>query len=129
MDYLLIALGGAIGSAARYLLGNWSQALVGDPDFPLGTFVVNVSGAFLVGVAFGLSGGWPLSTGGWPFIAVGVLGGYTTFSTFAQDTLKLLIEGRYGMVLLNVLTGPAGLIAVYIGVILIRGFKSVGGTV
>jgi CrcB protein len=117
INYLLVALGAALGAAARYSLGNWSQTLAGKPDFPLGTFVVNVSGAFLSGMAFSISGGWPIPAGSWQLVAVGVLGGYTTFSTFALDTLELLAEGKYGMVLLNLLTGPAGLLAVYLGVV------------
>jgi fluoride exporter len=117
MSYLLVALGAALGAAARYLLDNWTQALAGKPDFPLGTFVVNITGAFLVGIAFSLSGGWPITTGGWQLVAIGVLGGYTTFSTFSQDTLELLAARKYGLVFLNLLTGPAGLIAVFLGVI------------
>jgi CrcB protein len=117
VSYLLVALGAAFGAAARYLLDNGTQALAGKPDFPLGTFVVNITGAFLVGIAFSLSGGWPITTGGWQLVAIGVLGGYTTFSTFSQDTLELLAARKYGLVFLNLLTGPAGLIAVFLGVI------------
>ena len=118
MSYLLVALGAAIGAAARYLLDNWTQALAGKPDFPLGTFVVNITGAFLVGIGFSLSGGWPITTGGWQLLSIGVLGGYTTFSTFSQDTLELLAAHKYGLVFLNLLTGPVGLIAVFLGVVL-----------
>jgi CrcB protein len=120
MNYLLVALGAAIGAAARYLLDSWTQALAGKPDFPLGTFVVNVTGAFLVGIAFSISGGWPISVEGWQLVSIGVLGGYTTFSTFSQDTLELLAGRKYELVFLNLLTGPAGLVAVFFGVIIGR---------
>jgi CrcB protein len=120
MNYLLVALGAAIGAAARYLLDNGTQALAGKPDFPLGTFVVNVTGAFLVGIAFSISGGWPISVEGWQLVSIGVLGGYTTFSTFSQDTLELLAGRKYELVFLNLLTGPAGLVAVFLGVVVGR---------
>ncbi len=51
-------------------------------------------------------------------LSIGVLGGYTTFSTFSQDTLELLAAHKYGLVFLNLLTGPAGLISVFLGVVL-----------
>jgi CrcB protein len=112
MSYLLVALGAAFGAAARYLLG---------------TFVVNITGAFLVGIAFSLSGGWPITTGGWQLVSIGVLGGYTTFSTFSQDTLELLAGRKYGLVFLNLLTGPAGLIAVFLGVLVGQSLLQSGG--
>lgn len=118
MSYLLVALGAALGAATRYLVDNGSQALAGKPDFPLGIFVVNVTGAFLVGVAFSLSGGWPITGEGWQLVSIGALGGYTTFSTFSQDMLELLAGRKYGLALLNLLTGPAGLAAVFLGVVL-----------
>ena len=120
MNYLLVALGAAIGAVARYLLDNWTQALAGKPDFPLGTFVVNVTGAFLAGIAFSISGGWPISVEGWQLVSIGALGGYTTFSTFSQDMLELLAGRKYGLAFLNLLTGPAGLAAVFLGVLIGR---------
>jgi MFS family permease len=74
MNVLFVALGGAIGSAARYLVG----ALIADrfgPDFPWGTFIVNVSGSFLIGVILSFVGGGQLPAGARPFLAVGVMGG------------------------------------------------------
>jgi|SRR5215212_1618314 len=117
MSYLFIALGAAFGAAGRYLLEKWTYTWAGKPDFPIGTFIVNIIGAFLVGVAFSLSGVWPIPAEGWQLVAVGMLGGYTTFSTFAQDTLTLLAAHKYGLAFLNLLTGPAGLVAVAFGVV------------
>ena len=77
---------------ARYLVG----ASVGNyfgPDLPLGTFIVNVSGSFLIGVVLSFVGGGLLSAGARPFIIVGVLGGYTTFSTYTHETLQLIQDG------------------------------------
>ena len=67
MNVLFVALGGAIGSVGRYLMGAWVQGLVGNPGFHWGTFFVNIVGAFLIGVVFGLSkdGPFPPKRGRW----------------------------------------------------------------
>jgi CrcB protein len=93
-DLLLVAAGGALGSAARYGVGR----LVG-PQLtgvvPWQTFIVNATGSFLIGLALVAAArlGWP----GWwrPFLAVGILGGYTTFSTFALETVEFALRGAY----------------------------------
>jgi CrcB protein len=125
MNLLLVALGGAIGSAARYLVGAFVGNYFG-PDFPWGTFIVNVSGSFLIGVVLSFVGGGLLPAGARPFIAVGVLGGYTTFSTYTHETLQLIQDGELGAAAFNTLGQVvAGLIAVYLGVVLGR---ALGGT-
>ena len=130
MNVLLIALGGAIGSVGRYLMGAWFQGMVGNPGFPWGTFVVNVIGAFLIGVAFGLSKDGPLSSQAWTLVVIGALGGYTTFSTFALETLEQFADGRVGGGLLNAFGQLAiGLVAAYLGVIVIRGLQGMGGSI
>jgi CrcB protein len=114
-DLVLVAVGGGVGSSLRYLVGKamGSQA---DVVFPWHTLAVNLSGAFLIGVLIVAAArqGWP----GWwrPLIAVGVLGGYTTFSTFSLDTYRLLEEGHPGQAALNAFgTLAAGLVAVWLG--------------
>jgi fluoride exporter len=94
LGVLFVALGGAIGSAARYLVSGWFAARFG-PAFPYGTFVINVTGSFIIGLflAFAqdrvsLSPYWRL------FFAVGVVGGYTTFSTFEYESVRLLQDGQ-----------------------------------
>ena len=130
MNVLLIALGGAIGSVGRYLMGAWFQGMVGNPGFPWGTFLVNVIGAFLIGVAFGLSKDAPLSSQAWTLVVIGALGGYTTFSTFALETLEQFADGRVGGGLLNAFGQLAvGLVAAYLGVIVIRGLQGMGGSI
>jgi fluoride exporter len=104
----------------------WVQELAGDPNFPWGTFLVNISGAFLIGIAFGLSLEGYLFSGGWSFLAVGAFGGYTTFSTFTLETLDLFTNGNYQGVFLNLLSGPVGLVAVALGVVLIEGLRGLG---
>jgi len=112
---LLVALGGGIGSATRYLVGGWFASRFG-PAFPYGTFVINVTGSFIIGffLAFAqervsLSPYWRL------FFAVGVVGGYTTFSTFEYESIRLLQDGEMllGAVYLlgSVLTGGLAAIA------------------
>src|SRR5215210_1339376 len=125
MNVLYVALGGAIGSAARYLAGAFIANRFG-PDFPWGTFIVNVSGSFLIGVILSFVGGGLLPAGARPFIAIGILGGYTTFSTYSHETLQLIQDGEFGAIALNALGQVVtGLVAVYLGVILGR---ALGGT-
>ncbi len=87
-----VGLGGAAGSMARYLLSTWTlggQAILG---FPAGTFVVNAAGSLLIGI---LLQTLTSSTAGW-LLVTGFCGGFTTFSTFSADTVRLLRAGDYG---------------------------------
>ncbi|WP_460171877.1 fluoride efflux transporter CrcB [Thermus sp. FJN-A] len=91
--YLLVALGGALGSVLRYGLGAWVQGLTG-PGFPFSTLLVNALGSLFIGVVLRLSWEGALSGEARLFLAMGVLGGFTTFSTFSYETLALLQEGE-----------------------------------
>lgn len=118
---LIVGLGGFVGANARYLLGGWVQQRWG-PSFPAGTFVINVSGSFLLGLfatlALRLTWGeeWRL------LIAIGFLGAYTTFSTFEYETLQLIAEGRqYGAAAFNLLGSVLiGFAAAYLGIVAAR---------
>src|ERR1700691_2027525 len=112
---LFVALGGGIGSVARYLVSGWFASRFG-PAFPYGTFVINITGSFIIGVflAFAqqrvsLSPYWRL------FFAVGFVGGYTTFSTFEYESVRLLQEGEMllGALYLvgSVVTGAVGAVS------------------
>lgn len=95
--YLLIALGGAIGSVARHWLSETVTARLDGP-FPWGTFLVNVSGCILIGFFASFpGGGWRQfnPTESRAFFMVGVCGGYTTFSAFSLQTLNLLRLGDW----------------------------------
>jgi len=117
---VLVAFGGALGAVARYGLGTWIATRFG-PDFPLGTFIINVSGAFLIGVVIGLANGGEISADTRTFLAVGVLGGYTTFSTFTYESLELLVDGSVASLFLNTFGQLAlGLGAVYLGLVVSR---------
>ena len=106
--YAAIMLGGALGSAARFAVSVWIAGRVGE-EFPWGTFAVNVIGSFVIGFVSGLTGpDGPLMV---PevarvFIMVGILGGFTTFSSFSLQTLMLLQDGQWlwavGNILLSV---------------------------
>ena len=114
--YLVVLAGAGFGGLARYTLGTWIMAKYGG-RFPLGTFAINISGAFLIGLVmtllterFSPHPNWRL------FLVVGVLGGYTTFSSFAYETLQAVRDGERWMGLLYVLGSVlAGYLAVWMG--------------
>ena len=111
----MIALGGAIGSVTRYLLGGAVQKLAG-MSFPLGTLVVNVSGSFAAGFLLR----YFMSTQSHPMLRAALLagfcGGFTTFSAFSTDTLGMIEGGEYGRASLYVVTSVAlSLAAVFAG--------------
>jgi len=95
MIYLLIALGGAVGSLLRYLVGGAVQRM-SDSGFPVGTMVVNVSGCFIIGVLVRQFLNMQLSPELRALLIVGFCGGFTTFSTFSAETLGLIEGGEYG---------------------------------
>lgn len=90
---LAIAAGGALGAVARYALGGWVHQWAGS-DFPWGTLLVNVLGSLFVGLVVRLLEGQPTDPVWRAFLAVGLAGGFTTFSTFGYETLTLLQDGR-----------------------------------
>ena len=94
MNFLWVALGGAIGSVLRYSVGLALPRANGSGAFPLGTLLVNALGCFLIGILFAVLSAKDFDKNpGWLLGAVGLLGGFTTFSTFGLDTLRLVREG------------------------------------
>lgn len=92
---ILVGCGGFIGSMARYLVGGAVHRIAGGPVFPYGTALVNVSGCFAIGLLAGLDETRGLLTpGARLFLLLGVLGGYTTFSSFGYETWQLLRDGE-----------------------------------
>ena len=90
-----VAIGGAAGSVARYLIGTLIQQRVGG-TFPLGTLVVNVSGSLLLGVLMEASLASPaLTRDARALLATGLCGGFTTFSTFSFESIRLLQDGDH----------------------------------
>lgn len=100
---LVVMVGGALGTLARYLVSTWALPVSG--QLPWGTIVINVSGSLLIGF-FGTltlaSGRYPISESMRLFVMIGLCGGYTTFSSFSLQTLDLLRAGGLGRAALNI---------------------------
>jgi CrcB protein len=119
MPYLLVGGGAFIGGNARFVLARWVGELV-DGRFPLGTFLINVSGSFLLGVIGGLLADRTVPNADLIRLALGTgfCGGFTTFSTFEYETHALLEDGVWLAAVANVvLSLVAGLLAVRFGVV------------
>lgn len=99
MKYLLIATGGAVGSLLRFLVTSWAVRISGAGGFPWGTFAVNASGSFLIGVLWALSAANYVSSPMRFLLFTGLLGGYTTYSAFSAETMQLFQHGATGMAL------------------------------
>ena len=118
---LVVGAGGFLGAVARYAVGVWVETFW-RRDFPLATFLVNVTGCFVLGLFLTLatermSITLPMRL----LVATGFVGAYTTFSTFEYETQRLTTTGAFGWALVNVLTSVvAGYAAVQLGVILGR---------
>ena len=95
MRFFLVCLGGAIGSGARYLVSIGSLKILG-ASFPFGTFIVNVVGSFLMGAIMHEAQATPLiSPTERMFLVTGVLGGFTTYSSFNYETIRYFQEGDF----------------------------------
>ncbi|MBE3637403.1 fluoride efflux transporter CrcB [Mangrovicoccus algicola] len=116
---LMVALGGAIGASGRFLAGRAALWLLG-PGFPWGTLFVNVAGSLVMGVlvaVMALKGGTKFA----PFLTVGMLGGFTTFSSFSLDAVTLWERGQAGLAATYVLTSViVSLGALFAGLTLTR---------
>lgn len=116
--YLWIALGGALGSMARFWLGAVVAEIMG-PQFPWGTILINIAGSFVIGffgTFAGPGGRFIASFNARAFVMVGICGGFTTFSSFSLQTLDLARENHWAQAGGNVvLSVVACLIAVWAG--------------
>lgn len=114
---VLIGVGGAIGSIMRYLVSGWAQQLSGSVAFPYGTLTVNVVGCLIIGLLSQLADDRGVLT---PetraLVVVGFLGGFTTFSTFGNETFNFVRDGQSVWALANIAANVLiGLFAVWLG--------------
>ena len=107
MTVVWVFLGGGLGSAARYLAGQWAAATLG-VNFPYGTLIVNMTGCFGLGlvVQLAIAGSWHGDLRA--AVAAGFLGGFTTYSSFNQETMALWSSGASGAALINITMTLAG---------------------
>jgi CrcB protein len=117
IQYVMIALGGAVGAIARYLLALWVQQRISG-SFPLGTFVVNVSGCLVMGMVMTLLTERLSVSANWRFLVpIGFIGAFTTFSTFEFETFRAIENGGWLVALSNILLGViVGFVALWLGV-------------
>ena len=118
--WIAVGLGGALGSIARHGVNRIVHQHWPGLRFPLGTVVVNVIGCCIIGMLAGfvISGRLPMRFYWREFIFVGILGGFTTFSTFGLDTITLLRTGASGQAMLNIFIHlMGGLGGVYVGLV------------
>jgi CrcB protein len=118
---LIIWLGGGIGSVFRYLVQLGINKLV-TVTFPAGTFLVNITGCFVIGLLYGLSGRYAALTSEWRlFLITGLCGGYTTFSSFSYESISLFRQGNYTyFILYTVLSVLIGLFSTIGGMNIIK---------
>ncbi len=121
MNYLIIGAGGFVGAIARYVLALWIGQRWGR-SFPLGTFVINISGSFLIGLLMTLMAERFTENPQWRLLLiVGFLGAYTTFSTFEYETGALLKDGEWLYACLNIiLSVSVGFIALKLGEVIAK---------
>jgi CrcB protein len=121
---LLVLLGGALGTGCRYWLSALVYSVIEKPSFPYANLIINVSGSFIIGILAELFEGRVLvSPTVRAALLTGVLGGYTTFSSFSFETFSLLRDGEMWLALVNAFGSVLlGLVAVWMGVRLVQLF-------
>lgn len=115
LKYVMVGVGGGLGSILRFWLGSYIGSRMGT-RFPYGTFVINITGSFLIGLILALLTVKTQWSSNWRYlIPIGFLGGYTTFSSFEWETLRTIQDGQIALALL------------YVGTSVVFGFAAVWG--
>jgi CrcB protein len=112
-QFLIVGLGGGLGSMLRYA----ASFIIRQSNFPWTTWLVNVSGSLIIGIVMGITLNATATNQSWKlFLATGICGGFTTFSAFSFETLRMIHEGRSIMALTYILSSVLiSILAVYIG--------------
>jgi fluoride exporter len=121
VEYLVIGIGGILGANARYLVANWAAQRLG-ADFPYGTFIINVSGAFVLGLFMAFLQDRAFIHANYRlFFATGFCGAYTTFSTLTYESLRLFQDGSFLLAFTNLFGSLViGMLGVILGFVLGR---------
>jgi fluoride exporter len=119
--YIIVGFGGFLGALARFWLGSYVSNRMGT-RFPYGTFIINMTGSFLIGLIITLLAEKTHWNANWRYlIPIGFIGAYTTFSTFEYETFRSVQDGQILMAFLNIILSVVlGFLAVWCGVILGR---------
>ena len=118
--YFLLATGGAIGTILRYSLSGLTYRAA-NSVFPFGTLSVNLAGSFVIGLLWGIFEIQNISSNVRNFIFIGILGGFTTFSTYTLESLNLFRDGEIRLAVTNVLASNImGLVLVFAGFLFAR---------
>ncbi len=119
-EFMLVALGGSLGASLRHLWGIALKSAFGPTEFPVAILSANILGSFLMGVFVSLAAQKGLTHLN-PFVAIGVLGGFTTFSTFSLETYRLIETGHYMQMALYVgLSVGVSVLALVVGMWAVR---------
>ncbi len=118
MKYIMVGIGGFLGAIARFWVGGYVYERMGT-KFPYGTFVINVSGSFVIGLVMSILTERTHLHPNWRYlIPIGFIGAYTTFSTFEYETLAAARDGAWAVALANVVLSVAfGFVGVWLGMV------------
>jgi len=124
LQMLIVGVGGFVGAILRFILTGWGNSLLQN-DFPAGTFLVNVIGCLCLGAIYGAASEFAASPNLKLFLATGLLGALTTFSTFSLETIGLMQNNELQKALLNIIGSMiVGIAAGYVGIALGRLFTA-----
>ena len=120
MKFLYISMGGALGAILRYVISGFTFRFF-DKMFPWGTLSVNLIGAFIIGFLYTFFEYLKIDSSLKIFVFVGILGAFTTFSTYCLETVNLLRDGEYKYALINIIiSNITGILLVILGIVIAR---------